>query len=670
MQVIATDGDSGSDGAVSYSMATHTYFVVDSDGWVTVKTTPDYDTGGSNAYSFDVVGKDGGSPTPRSASVSVTVRVEDTNDNTAVCSPNVISVQKREDFAGTLASLTCTDADATVNSDLLYVMSSVIPVSAVGDFSVDATGVISVTSLDYETAASYTVSIKVTDQGTPQLSTTVDVTVSLVDVNEFTPLFTAVAYSATVAEKDHPSVAIVIVTATDDDGTDLLRYSLSDTTYMDVDETTGEVFVIVPFDYETVTSQTVDVCVTDSNTMDSTKSSCVSLAVAVSDVNDHDPVFSPAVYTASVDENAANENTVATITATDDDTLASGSTITFSMSSGNSGNVWRVDSTGGQIIVDSNTFLDFETYQSFSLLVTASDGGGRTTQAVVHVLVNPVNEHAPTFTPTTSSVSLPEDNTVGLISSLSALDSDSQSTGDGIVTYRIVSGANSLFNIHPYSGDVSLIGNLDRETSQTHTLLVQADDAGSTPSAFHGQHTLTVNVDDVNDIYPACSLTVYTASIAENSASGSTVHAITCVDNDLDPLGLNNLLAYSLASGNTGSVFSISSTGVVTVFTASIDRETTSLYTLLIDVADSSSGTKLTTSVTMSVFVTDKNDNAPTFATNPIILIVAEDSSLGDTIVTVTSSDPDDGTNGKNRMFFPYALSMSGVPSQSSKDFL
>ena len=49
------------------------------------------------------------------------------------------------------------------------------------------------------------------------------------------------------------------------------------------------------------------------------------------------------------------------------------------------------------------------------------------------------------------------------------------------------------------------------------------------------------------------------------ATSGTTVTSVNCTDGDLDPAGINNAIAYSITSGNTGSAFSISSTtGTIT----------------------------------------------------------------------------------------------------------
>jgi len=88
------------------------------------------------------------------------------------------------------------------------------PSTGGSSFSVLSTGVIEVAgSLDLETKATYTLSIKATDAG--GLYDTATVTISINDVNE-NPVFSSAPYSASVAE-NNVAASVVTVTAADPD---------------------------------------------------------------------------------------------------------------------------------------------------------------------------------------------------------------------------------------------------------------------------------------------------------------------------------------------------------------------------------------------------------------------------------------------------------------------
>ncbi|KAK7101636.1 hypothetical protein V1264_019985 [Littorina saxatilis] len=640
VQVVASDADTGNDGTVTYSMTPHAKFSLAADGWIAVKAALDFETS-PNSYAFNVIATDGGSP-PKAATETVTITVGDVNDNTAMCTPSTITVQKREDATGAVTSLSCTDADSGTNANLVYTIQSVNGVAGAGNFVVAANGAVTVSALDYETASSLAVVISVADQGTTPRTTSVYLTVTVTDVNDYAPVFPVTSLAANVAEDKTVGDTVITVTATDSDGSDIITYSLDDTTKLQVDPASGVVTLKTPFDFETVQTYTVNVLATDSNTVDATKTSTVLLTLTITDVNDNSPVFNPSVYAASVDENNANGVTVTTVTASDADTA---DTIAYSIVNGNTNNVFRVDGGAGHIIVDDNSFLDYETNPTFTLTVRAEDGRGKSADVVVNIGVNPLNENTPNFTPASSTQSLAE-NLPGSSSFVTVAATDTDGGSDGALTYSIASGASGKFAVNPSSGAISLVGSLDRETTQQYVIQIIAVDGGVNPAAKTGTYTLTIDVTDVNDVTPSCSATFFTASIPEDATGSASVKDITgCVDNDMDPANLNNALTYTIKTGNTGSVFQIDAAGQVTVQTATFDREATPAYTLNIEVADQATTTKLTSTVTLQVDISDINDITPVFSSDPYNFNVAEDKAIGVTVQRVTATDGDTGSN-------------------------
>lgn len=604
LKVSATDADSGSGGVVTYSMTSHTKFLLSADGWISVKAALDHETT-PTAYTFDVIASDQGSP-QRSATATVSITIGDVNDNTALCTLSVVSVQKREDYTGTITTLTCTDTDAGSNAALTYTIHSVDGVAGGGDgsFSVSSAGVVSVSQLNYEVATSHEVVVVVADGGSPPRSTSVLVMVTVSDVNEFDPAFSSTPFSASIAENEALGATVLSVTASDSDGSDTVTYSLSSTTYLEVSALTGDITLKARLDYETTHSYSVDVCATDSNTVDARRSVCVTISITVTDANDNDPIFAPSVYVASVDENTSAGTTVVTVTATDRDVLAAGGTVSYSIASGNTGSVFRVDAAAGHVVIDDNTGLDYEAVRVFNLVVAANDGGGRSAQSVVTITVNPRNEATPTFSPASSTISITENAAVGFsVATITATDSDSGP--DGQLTYSIAAGASGKFAIASASGRVTLVASLDRETTQSYVLRIEAVDGGTTnPSAKTGTYSLTIDVTDVNDVTPACTNAYYSAAVPEDSAVGAAVTTLTCSDGDLDPSNLNNALTYTITGGNSAGHFAVGASGAVTVSAASLDRETTSSYILTIEVADRAVSGKLTTTVTVNVDIT------------------------------------------------------------------
>jgi len=291
--------------------------------------------------------------------------------------------------------------------------------------------------------------------------------------------------------------------------------------------------------------------------------------------------------------------------------------------------------------------VDYETAASHTLTVIVSDAGTPTlsTTVVVNVIVQNVNDGPPAFSGT-FDVSKAENVAIGTsVADVSAMDPDGAVSVLGNPQHSIISGDPSgRFNIDSSTGRVTTRAVLDAESTAKYTMVIKAVEQGGTGSATV---TLTVTVTDVNDVTPSCSAAYYAASVSESAAVGTSVKDISCVDNDLDPAGLNNAVTYAITSGNAGGIFAVDAAGKVTVATASLDRETTPSYTLEVKVVDTATTGKLTATVTVQVTVTDENDNTPVFTGTPYAATVPEDSAIGFTALTVAATDADVGSNGR-----------------------
>ena len=185
---------------------------------------------------------------------------------------------------------------------------------------------------------------------------------------------------------------------------------------------------------------------------------------------------------------------------------------------------------------------------------------------------------------------------------VSATDFEAQ----GGITYGIVTGSTDDLVLDPDTGILRNTGPLDREAVPQYILTVEAvDDGGSDARTSYTQVTLymsgyvlrdgtpivsqvIVTVRDVNDETPTFPLGSYTYSIFESfPVSSPLTPSPTATDRDL---GSNADLQYSLLPPTSADQpFSVdSSTGTVTL-TDSLDRETTSTYTLTLQAEDQGS---------------------------------------------------------------------------------
>ena len=458
-------------------------------------------------------------------------------------------------------------------------------------------------ALDHEAKASYTVTVTVSDGNGGEDS--IAVTVNVTDASEPPDAPAAPTFGATTA-----TTVVANWTAPTNTGRPAIddydvRYRIGTGAWTDHDFTgTGLTTMLTRL--TPATSYEVQVRASNDEG-DSGWSASGTVTTGANTV----PAFGTATYTFTLAENDDGSTTavaVGTVSATDADP---GHTVAYSITAGNTGNVFAIDSSTGAITY-TGSGEDHETTPSFSLTVRASDGIANT-DATVTVNVTDVNE-APAFAGTTTSFDVAE-NTAN-VGSAAAADPDS---ADITVTYALSGTDHDLFSISA-AGVITFDDAPDYEApgcgtgddSNTCTFTVTAT-AGAGTRAMSATRDITVTVTDANEA-PAFAETSYSFDLAEN-ADGSTtavsVGTVSASDPDAD-----DTVAYSIAASNTGDVFAISTTGAITYTGSGENHETTPSFSLTVRASDGTDNTD----VTVTVNVTDVNEppgkpSAPTFGT-------------------------------------------------------
>ena len=101
-------------------------------------------------------------------------------------------------------------------------------------------------SLDYEAFTSYEINVTATDGGSPPLTGSTRITVTIVDENDNSPIFSASTYRQSIAENSPEGSVVEVLFATDEDSTTngQIVYSLLERTEIfEVDNSSGIVTV-------------------------------------------------------------------------------------------------------------------------------------------------------------------------------------------------------------------------------------------------------------------------------------------------------------------------------------------------------------------------------------------------------------------------------------------
>lgn len=155
---------------------------------------------------------------PRHSLVDVIITISDVNDNKPrFTQPSYsASIDEDESIGASVVKVSATDNDIGNNSKITY---DIKAGNEQGEFKVDEkTGKITLNkTLDHETQSSYKLVVTASDHGSPPLTSSVDVMVTVNDVNDNPPSFPKSLYNCTVAENLASGVAVCYVTATDPD---------------------------------------------------------------------------------------------------------------------------------------------------------------------------------------------------------------------------------------------------------------------------------------------------------------------------------------------------------------------------------------------------------------------------------------------------------------------
>ncbi|CAL8293897.1 unnamed protein product [Lota lota] len=207
-------------------------------------------------------------------------------------------------------------------------------------------------------------------------------------------------------------------------------------------------------------------------------------------------------------------------------------------------------------------------------------------------------------------------------------------------------GAGDAFEIDEYSGEIRTRRKLDREEKAFYVLQAQAIDRG-THEPVEPQSEFIIQVQDINDNPPLFQDEPYVCSIPEMSPTGTTVARVTATDADDPHSGNNARLLYSILQGEP--YFSVEpKTGLIMTSWPNMDREARDQYLVVLEVKDmlgQRGGHSASTTVT--VFLTDVNDNGPTFQHHLYTFGVREDAAVGTTVGRVKADDGDEGLNAR-----------------------
>ncbi|XP_006763777.1 PREDICTED: cadherin-related family member 2 [Myotis davidii] len=516
----AFDPDTGEGGRITYSLLSGNgaeIFAVDPDsGTVTVKNSKLLDREKQAVYYLTLQATDGGN---LSSSTTLEIHLLDINDNQPVVTGSYnIFVQEEKGNVSITIQAHDEDQPGTNNSRLYF---SLLPSPYSHNFSVDPDtgllrnlGPLDREAIDPTLEGRIVLTVRVADCGVPVLSTEVNVTITVEDINDNLPIFNQSNYIFPVKERDS-GVLVGVVLAWDADQTEAnnrISFSLSGSgannfilrgSMLGSGRAEGRLRLPadVSLDYETLASYNL----------------------TVSDVNDEPPTLSSAsLRGVQVAENGSQHGQVAEVVAMDVDTdaqlevqLVNVICTKAGVDVGSLCRGWFSVLANGSVLINQSEAIDYETCDLVTLVVRAYDLAtdprfqAYSDNGSLPITIEDINDNAPYFLPQSETFVIVPEVVIPSqqVASVRARDNDSGSNGaivfsilqaDFITKDGAVLPFQDFFRVSTspeadvFIGHIELKTSLDATRQGTYQVTVQAQDRPSVGPALEANITLNL----------------------------------------------------------------------------------------------------------------------------------------------------------------------------------
>ena len=441
------------------------------------------------------------------AVATVTITLTDVNDNAPIWfHPFIVAmIQENVDGSTLIATVQACDPDEGHSGTITYHLTDNFDRFLINATTGELTAIV---AFDREQMQLISVMVTARDNGTPQLSSQVEVLIEILDVNDNPPFFPYPYMFARVCENASIGQNILFIPAADrDTGSNaavqfILESSEPNDGRYAVNISTGEVTLSKHIDYEEVTHHltALRISLVDMGMPAHRSISMAILEIRLLDSNDNRPIPSEASHDVALAEDVSVGSVVLVLTSTDRD---SGSNAELTYSIACCSNVFSVITEGNNGLLTIASSLDYESTNMYQLEIVVSDKGRPPLGSNIRVNANvsDVNDNPPQFSQSIYKISIPENVTsVSELIQVSAVDID---TGPGgmIDSYAILTSneGGGYFTIDAMTGFIGLQGaTFDREIVGQYLLTVIAIDRGN-PLQLTGSALLLVTISDVND---------------------------------------------------------------------------------------------------------------------------------------------------------------------------
>lgn len=672
--ITATDEPVAGKSQVIYSIVSGNekmWFHIDpNSGLLTTRAPLDREQQGT--VRLKISARDGG-PYPKWAHAQIKITILDENDEQPQFAHDKIQVTLAEDVApGTLiTTLSATDHDQGTNGSVIYSISPATLLKHPDTFHIDSsTGKLSNTgSFDRESRARYELKVIAKDQGTPALSSTATVELTISDVNDNEAKFYPMEYFITVTEETPVGQSIGRVVAKDPDEGDnaVILYKLDPpaTPFFAVEEKTGKIILKASLRGTKTKQFHIQISAMGSDGKKSQENAAVEILVETSGSTHLKCAKDTHFFSITEDRGGkpvpvggsqpplAEQRSIGKIelSSRTSSSFSPVSNIRYTIVDGDPHGIFAIEDTSG--LIKAVKQVDRELESVYTLTILARKGLTHGT-CFAEIRVLDLNDETPgkwdlSQLDTSIYANAPIGHEV-----LVARAVDKDEGRNAQIIYSLSRNPDQTFHINSTNGLISLQKSL-RQTDLTYVdLEVTASDNGTEP--LSSKQMFHIRIKPVNEHTPVFEHSSYETSLPETTPVNTRFFILQAADQDT---GVNSQLTFEIVQGNGASKFGVFPDGALYV-RSRLDREDQDYYSLMVRVTDH--GTPQRSSLaSVVIHVIDENDQAPKFSNSTFTFSITENEAAGTYVGKVSATDGDIGRNAE--------LTYSLVSQQSQNDF-
>lgn len=514
--------------------------------------------------------------------------------------------------------------------------------------------------IDREKVDNYEMVLIAEDNGTPKLSSSLEIIVNVLDKNDNSPIFDKIQYRNDGLSETVPLGSVVLtVSAKDADAGNngRITYRIDDSIasqYFFIDDN-GRLLVKKNLDYDNgIKSFQFSVIATDGAPEEYKKVGECEVVITVKDENDEKPVIKiivtkrdPLTNEPAIIENEVTPNFVLAHIQVKDADFGYTDRVSCNLNNNPKMRLEQIPSSENEFQIIAVSSFDREERSMEKVDISCVDQAQNMASKSIAFQILDLNDNSPKFTRifhfrVTENFTNPN----LYVGEIMAVDKDAESNSK--IEFQIVGNEDQFFRIDS-SGKLFTKKILDREEIERFNLTILATDGGIPPKT--GTGLVIVDVTDINDWKPQFNSSLYQFSISESSAIGTIVGSVMATDKDLPD---NTLMKYRIVQDSYSKFyprlpFQITRNTQGEIVTKYLlDREEQNIYLLTIIAIDNGRPNSFTSTASIKVSILDVNDNPPIFRTNNLTSFHLQmTDSVGQEIGTVEASDLDSGENSE-----------------------